>query len=109
MPQARNESMVARVIDAVEDCITLEDLIARSDATQMNFLRTELEICRALVRTATTAHVIGDQTGVWQARANAEAVHEIAAKFVLNLRNPEHREEIQSGLRKLRAVLDRLG
>ncbi len=92
----------------MSDSNELEDLIARSDATQLNFLRTELDVCQTLAALTGIRLEVGDSGGFSQARQNAEAAYETAARFVSNVRNLAHQEEIQHGLRQLRVVLDRL-
>ena len=92
----------------MRDAQEIDNLIARSEATQFDFLRAELEIGHTLARLAITEREIEDAAGFDQARGNAEARYETISRFVSRLRDPAHQEEIKRGLRELRTVLDRL-
>src|SRR4051794_17014067 len=90
----------------MSDLRTLSELQAETEENRINFLRTDLALCFTFIDLANTEIESGERDAAMRVCAKAEDGYATIARFVPEVRNPEHRSHITQKLAELRAVLD---
>jgi hypothetical protein len=84
----------------------LSDLQAATNRGRLDFLRADLELCFTFADLAKTERESGDGAAARRVLEKAETGYTTIARFLADVENPDHKNEIAQTLAALRATLD---
>ena len=79
-----------------------------TEQTRYEFLTTDLGVCFTLAKVVEERIRLNDREVAKQALVKAERGYETVRRFLPDVRNSEHRDEIETKLKQLRTSLDAL-
>jgi hypothetical protein len=86
----------------------LEKMFKTSDASQLDFLKIELEICVVFIQTALEARKDGDDERFARAKSNALKASLSIERFLHHISNEAHKASLAARLSDLDLALDGL-
>jgi hypothetical protein len=85
---------------------SVSELQAETEENRIDFLRIDLALCFTFIDLANTESETGERDAAIRVCAKAEDGYATIARFVPEIKNPEHRSHITQKLAGLRAFLD---
>ena len=82
--------------------------LVTTERTRYEFLTTDLEVCFTLAKLVEERIRLNDREVAKQALVKAERGYDTIRRFLTDVRNTEHRKEIETKLNQLRTSLDAL-
>jgi len=79
-----------------------------TERTRYEFLTTDLEVCFTLAKLVKERIRLNDREVAKQALVKAERGYDTIRRFLTDVRNTEHRKELETKLNQLRTSLDTL-